>query len=165
MLKAKIGRIDDALRSYAEALRIEPDNADVQFDTALFLSDLGRTNEAVEHYFKALKVNPYYIEAYNNLAWIFSTSENGDIRDGKKAVEMAEKANRLSGGRNPFFLDTLAAAYAEERRFLIAMKTARRGMDMALQSGEYSLAEEIKERLELYKSNRPYREESSLAEH
>ena len=164
MLKAKIGKIDDALRSYAEALRIDPDNADVQFDTALFLSALGRTSEAVEHYSKALRINPYYVEAYNNLAWIFSTNGDKDIRDGKKAVEMAEKAYRLSDGRDPFVLDTLAAAYAEEGRFIEAMEAARRGMDMALRSGENGIAEEIKERLELYKSNRPYREDSSLAD-
>jgi spermidine synthase len=164
MLNAKIGRIDDALRSYAEALRIEPDNADVQFDTALFLSTLGRTREAVEYYSKALRVNPYYVEAYNNLAWIFSTHGDSNIRDGKKAVKMAEKAYRLSDGRDPFLLDTLAAAYAEEGRFNEAMETARRGMDMALRDGENGIAEEIKARLELYKSNRPYREDRSVAE-
>jgi spermidine synthase len=164
MLNAKIGKIDDALRSYAEALRIEPDNADVQFDTALFLSTLGRIREAVEHYSKALRINHYYVEAYNNLAWIFSTYGDSDIRDGKKAVEMAEKAYRLSDGRDPSLLDTLAAAYAEEGRFIEAMETARRGMDMALRDGENGIAEEIKARLELYKSNRPYREDRSVAE-
>ena len=118
----------------------------------------------LEHYSKALRINPYYVEAYNNLAWIFSTNGDKDIRDGKKAVEMAEKAYRLSDGRDPFVLDTLAAAYAEEGRFIEAMEAARRGMDMALRSGENGIAEEIKERLELYKSNRPYREDSSLAD-
>ena len=86
------------------------------------------------------------------------------VIDGKKAVEMAEKAYRLSDGRDPFVLDTLATAYAEEGRFIEAMEIARRGMDMALRSGENGIAEEIKERLELYKSNRPYREDSSLAD-
>jgi hypothetical protein len=46
-------------------------------------------------------------------------------------VELAEQANQLSGGNNPIFLHTLAAADAESGRFSEAIATAQRGVELA----------------------------------
>ena len=47
------------------------------------------------------------------------------IRDGPAAVELAERADNLSGGKNATVLDILAAAYAEAGRFPEAVETAQ----------------------------------------
>jgi hypothetical protein len=54
-------------------------------------------------------------------------------------------------------MDTLAAAYAENGRFLEAAKTALEAETMALDQGQLELAGEIRDRLDLYFINRPYR--------
>jgi hypothetical protein len=77
---------------------------------------------------------------------------------------MAEQAFKLSDRRDPFLLDTLAAAYAEVGRFGDARQTAQEAIDIALLTGHYDLVKDIKRRLELYKSNHPYRKDHSLAE-
>ena len=43
-----LGRHDEALESYDEALRLEPENGTVYANKASVLSDLGRTTEAAE---------------------------------------------------------------------------------------------------------------------
>jgi spermidine synthase len=124
-LYSVLKNVEEALRYFNEALRIDPLNADVNYDLALFLSKLGRTTDTIKHYSEALRLNPYYIDAANNLAWIYSTHENPKFRDGEKAVKLAERVSEISGRSDPSLLDTLAAAYAETGRFKQALQTAR----------------------------------------
>ena len=62
--------------------------------------------------------------AQNDLAWLLATCPDNSVRNGQKAVELAQQAVQLSNGRSPEILDTLAAAYAEAGRFHEAVETA-----------------------------------------
>jgi spermidine synthase len=158
ILHSNVGEADVALRHFKEALQTDPHNADVYYDLALFLSKLGRTADAIKHYSEALRLKPYYVYAANNLAWIYSTHENPEFRDGEKAVKLAESVCDIGRCNDPALLDTLAAAYAETGRFKEAQLTAREAADLAQSTGYDSLAKEIKSRIKLYESNRPFRE-------
>jgi Flp pilus assembly protein TadD len=59
-------------------------------------------------------------------AWVLAVHPNASARDGRKAVELAERAMR-AGGENVRALEVLAAAYAEAGRFDDAVRTATRG--------------------------------------
>jgi tetratricopeptide (TPR) repeat protein len=52
-------------------------------------------------------------------------------RDGAQAVALAERAVRLTGGRQPAVLDALAAAYAEAGRFSEAVDIAGQALQLA----------------------------------
>ena len=54
--------------------------------------------------------------ALNNLAWALATCPDASLRNGAKAVQLARQANRLSDGKNPLVLRTLAAACADALR-------------------------------------------------
>jgi spermidine synthase len=162
-LYSEIGMAEQALGYLTEALESEPDKAEVHYDMALFLSKQGRTADAIKHYSEALDLSPYYSDASNNLAWILATNGNPKVRDGLKAVRLAETACKISGYKDVFLLDTLAAAYAEAGRFEDARQTARQAFKLSLAAGYESLAEDIKHRLEMYNSNRPYREDGSFS--
>jgi len=62
----------------------------------------------------------------NNLAWILSTNPDPKIRSGLEAVDWARKACKASGYRDPYTLDTLAAALAESGDFSEAIKGFRK---------------------------------------
>jgi Flp pilus assembly protein TadD len=94
----------------------------------------------------------------NNLAWLLATSSETRIRDGARAVELAERAVHLERGDHPIIIATLAAAYAEAGRFPDAVKTARRALDLAFGSRNTDLADAIKAQLELYEASIPSRE-------
>ena len=70
-----------------------------------------------------------YLEALNNLAYMLATAANPKFRDGPRAVQLAEKANRLRE-RDPALMETLAAAYAEAGRFPEARETAQKARDL-----------------------------------
>ena len=91
----------------------------------------GSVDEAITHFQKALQINPDYAEAQNNLAWVLATCPQASLRNGNKAVELAQRANQLTGDGNPVVLGTLAAAYAEAGRFPEAVETAQRALQLA----------------------------------
>ena len=112
----------------------------------------------MREYEAALNSEPDSILAENNLAWILATSPNASMRNGAKAVQLAERANRLSGSNDPVILHTLAAAYAENRQFPEAVEAAQRGLELADANGITSLAESLRSKLALYQAGSAYHE-------
>jgi spermidine synthase len=92
----------------------------------------------------------------NNLAWKLATCRDPRLRDVEQALRLAEEANRLSGGRHPVVLDTLAAAYAAAGRFDAAVAAAERAGQAAAADGSDELADQIAGRLGLYRRGIPF---------
>jgi tetratricopeptide (TPR) repeat protein len=98
------------------------------------------------------------VSAYNNLAWLLATCPDASVRDGAKAIELAQQAVKLSGGKDPGFLDTLAAAYAEAGHFFQAVETARKALVLAKQQKQQLLVHSLRARIALYEAGKPFRE-------
>jgi Flp pilus assembly protein TadD len=116
--------------------------------------------EAIAHYEKALVLAPEDPHSRNNIAWLLATSADAAIRDGPKAVGFANEAVDLSGGREPSFLRTLAAAYAESGRFGEAVAVVRQASAIAAMQGKAELANRLEKDLVLYRGHLPLRENS-----
>ncbi len=59
--------MDDAVASYREALRIEPDYAKAHYNLGNVLQEQGRLDDAVACYREALRIEPALADAHNNL--------------------------------------------------------------------------------------------------
>jgi len=68
------------------------------------------------------------------MAWVLATGPEASVRNGAQAIELAQRANQLSGGQDPLILRTLAAAYAESGRFAEAITTAQQALRLAVSS-------------------------------
>ena len=112
------GQVADALVHYRKLLDLQPDNMEVHNIVGTVLVQQGRVQEGVEEWEKVLSVEADNGNAMSNLAWVFATSPDQSIRNGAKAVQLAEQAVRISGGRIAILFRTLAAAYAENGRFV-----------------------------------------------
>ena len=93
------GQVADALVHYRKLLELQPDNMEVHNIVGTVLVQQGRVAEGVEEWQKVLAVEPDNGNAMSNLAWVFATSPDQSLRDGPKAVQLAEDAARISGGR------------------------------------------------------------------
>ena len=133
------GELDGAIQVCRSALLLKPSDEDCQTTLAIALEEKGNPAEAIQHYRKALELAPSSIPTLTNLAWLLATSQDASLRNGLKAVQLAKQADRLVGGTNPLVLRTLAAAYAENREFADAIRTARSAMQLARMHGEDSL--------------------------
>jgi len=120
----------------------------------------GAIRKAINSYRRAIGLKPDLAEALSDLAWIYATHASHEIRNGKKAVEMAKRAAELAGDRAPVQLDTLAAAFAEAGRFKEAVETASKAAALADKTGDTDLAKRIRGRLGLYRAGKPFREPS-----
>ena len=90
-----------------------------------------------------------------------ATAADSRLRNGSKAVELAEKAVIATNGNDPIFLHTLAAAYAENGEFEKAVAAAQDALAIADASGLTSLAESLNSMIALFKSGSAYHESSS----
>jgi tetratricopeptide (TPR) repeat protein len=149
------GAIDEAILQYQQGLKIT-DNAQAHYNLALILTGVGRANEAIAHYEKVLKANPDFADAWNKLAWLRATSADASIRNAKEAVELAQRAAKLSGGKEPAILDTLAATYAEAGQFSEAVKTARTALNIAMEQKLQPLADALRAKIALYEAGKPF---------
>jgi tetratricopeptide (TPR) repeat protein len=124
------GKADQAEVCLQKALKTNPESALIHVDLGLCLLQLGRTGDALLQYEKALEIEPTNPAYQNDLAWILATGSEASLRNGSKSVELSLSANALTGGQNPAYLDTLAAAFAEAGRFPEALETARRALPL-----------------------------------
>jgi protein O-mannosyl-transferase len=154
------GQVPDALIHYRKLLQLQPDNIEVHNIIGTVLIQQDRVAEGVEEWEKLLAIQPDNGNAMSNLAWVFATSPDQSLRDGPKAVRLAEQALRISGGRIPILFRTLAAAYAESGEFSKAIQTAQLGIGLANSQGNPGLATELEGNIALYQEQKPLRDPS-----
>jgi tetratricopeptide (TPR) repeat protein len=161
------GEPDKAVMYLKKALAMNPDFAAANYNLANALTSRGKYDEAIHHYEKALQSQPDYLDARTNLllvlnhvAWSLATAPQASLRDGAKAVRLARRAAEISDARNPEILGTLAAAYAEAGRFTQAADAARAATELASRQGKKQLADALGQRLKLYQSGVPFRDQS-----
>jgi tetratricopeptide (TPR) repeat protein len=151
------GQLDEAIAQLSKAVEILPDNSHAHYNLGLALAEKGETVDAIGHYEKAIETQPDLVEALTNLAWILASSSDENIRNGSKAVELAEKASRLTHDTNPVVLRTLATAYASNKSFDKALVISRRALQSAEEQRNSELVETIRREMSLYKVGIPYR--------
>jgi tetratricopeptide (TPR) repeat protein len=151
------GRVDESFAHLQAALRVDPNYVAAHSNLANTLLQMGRVDEAVSHLQKVLAIAPRDSEAQKNMAWVLATCPDARIRNGAKAVQLAELANQADS-RNPIIKATLAASYAETGRFPDAIKAAERALQLAIDSGNVALAEGIRVQIVIYRSGHPFRD-------
>src|SRR5208282_4875075 len=155
---AERGQFDEAIENYHKAIQINSNRPQTFFHLGTIFGQSGRTREAVVQYREALRLNPNLAGALNNLAWILASNPDDELRNGAEAVRLAERACELTHYGQPVFIGTLAAAYAEARRFGEAVETAKRALNLPATQNNKPLADALQMRLKLYESSAPFHE-------
>lgn len=116
-------------------------------------------NKALKWYYESAEQGEEI--AFNGLGWIHATCKDTRFLDGKRAVEFALKAVDNSGA-NYLYYDTLAAAYARDSQFVLAVQTQEKAIKILKDSTNLTEEERQKQikdyesRLELFKNNIAY---------
>jgi tetratricopeptide (TPR) repeat protein len=152
------GRAEESLAHLQTAIQLDPHDADAHYNLGNTFLAMGRAREALAQYQTVLEINPDDTQAMNNMAWILATSPDPMIRDGIRAVAVAERAVKLTENKEQRTVATLAAAYAEIGRFPEAVKTAQRALQLALNEGNNARADSIRSQIARYESGAAFRE-------
>ena len=177
------GRIEEAISQYHEALRLKPDDAAAHNKLGIALATKNQIDDAINQFREAIRLKPDYSDAQknlakalelkrkldlpasdpaalNNAAWALATSPDDKIRNGARAVQLAERACELTHYRTTIMVGTLAAAYAEAGRFDEAIATGQKACALASELGETNLLKSNLELIALYQAHRPYHEQA-----
>ncbi len=151
------GRAEEGLELMRQATALAPGGPGPHVLLAgALLTFPGHDAEAAEHLRLALRHAPANGEALNALAWLLATSPDPAVRRAAEAVQLAERAVRAGGGRDPSVLDTQAAAEAAAGRTGVAAATARRALELAERTHADTLAVAIRGRLAGYERGRAW---------
>ncbi len=154
----RLGKNQEAIAHYEQAVRIKPDYATAHNNLGIAFEQAGRLPEAIAQYEQALRIRPDYARACNSLGWLLATNGGSTAQNHEDAIQFATRACELAAGKEPAYLDTLAAAYAAAGRFPEAVTTAQKAIELCRPEGRPELADRIASRLELYRAGRAYYE-------
>jgi Flp pilus assembly protein TadD len=152
--------VDGAIAEWRTTLSLHPYDPGTNASLGNALVQKGLLREAASHYEIALQSEPDSPLPLNNLAWLMSAGPDDSLRNGARAVELARKLNRISKQNNPFFIRTLAAAYAEAGQFDLAIETAQGASELANAQGQHGLAIMIQKETDLYRQRLPFRDQT-----
>lgn len=151
----------DAIADLTAAIRLgSPDLRSLYESRASCFEKLGRIAPArydrwILACLEQLDKNADDPKAHNELAYYLATSPEAEIRDGKRALQHAQRACELTSWKEPEYLDTLAACYAENGDFTEAIGWSEKAIASAANAED---AEYYKNALELYRQNKPFRD-------
>jgi tetratricopeptide (TPR) repeat protein len=132
-------------------VELNPDSPEGRYNLANALAVLGERKAAVGQLRETLRVRPDWPQALASLAGLEMTAP-GAAGDPEEPIRLASRAADLSGRRDPYILDVLAAAYAAAGRFTDATRTAQ-AAEAALASGSApDLAAQIRAHVGLYRA-------------
>ena len=157
------GEYDRAIHDYDRAIRLKPDYAHAYSNRGLTYYLKGEYDRAIRDHDQAIWLDAFDPDnftnkavAQNGKAWKLATSSSAYERDGVAAVRLAREAVRLKD--EPTYHVTLAAAYAESRRFADAIAEQQRAIEMLKAAGQHDQVADYQTRLDLYRNRQPYRE-------
>jgi Tfp pilus assembly protein PilF len=152
------GRSDEAGVHFQANVELDPYDPAAHQNFGVFLTSHGKPEQGIAQYEQALKLDPASTGVMNQLAWIYATDNQAKYRDGRRAVELAKQACESGQYGNPFFLRTLAAAYAEEGDFSEASHYLEQARIKAIAQKEKGLLDEMPRFEKAFNLKQPYRD-------
>jgi serine/threonine-protein kinase len=149
----------ETIAVFQRASELDPGDFLSRYILGQIFEQQGRYAEAEQAYLGAIKAQPAFVPAHCSLAWLLATCPDEKARDGKRAAEYATRACEQTGWKDPFCLDTLAAAYAEAGQFEEAVRFQIRALEVEDLQLRRDFRKDAKQRLELYRQKKPFRDQ------
>jgi protein O-mannosyl-transferase len=152
------GKLDECILHLERALALDRDYSSAHANLAEAYAARGKRVRAAEQFALALNAAPDRPFLLNRLAWLLATAPEDSIRNGPRAVELAERAASITARQDIMSLETLSAAYAEVGRFDDALRTGREALALAERQNDETTATGLARRLQLFEMRQTYRE-------
>jgi len=152
------GNLTEAIKYYRRAIQADPKLKIARYQLGSALLDQGKLTEGRKFLSQAAWREARYITRLNNEAWVLATQANPSSARAQKAVVLAELAAELAGRPHVSLLDTLSVAYAAAGQMDKAVLSSEQALELASQNKDEKSVAPIRDRLELFRRGKPYRE-------
>ena len=149
------GRFQPSLREYGEIIKMDPRVAEARFGQVLALVRLKRYPEARERLVDAVQLHPDRQEFSQALARLSAAAPEERVRDGNRAVALAQELVRRR--QTAETRETMAMALAEVGQYDAAARWQREAIVAAERVGRHDQARNMTNDLRLYEQHRPSR--------
>jgi Tfp pilus assembly protein PilF len=136
-----------AEQAIREALRIRPQHRDVRFALGTLLIKQERDALAANVLERLLQDHPDWFAVMNNLAWLYATSSDLQVRDGARAVELAQSALLLQPNMYQVW-NTLSEGHYVAGRYTRALRAAEEAKRLAMAAGAADRVEAYEAQIE-----------------
>jgi tetratricopeptide (TPR) repeat protein len=147
-----------ALQDLTAMVKLLPKSVPAYISRAEAYERAGQYAEAKRDYDEAIRLDPNPVQMLNARAWLLATCPDAQVRSGEQALTDARRACELTQWKRPDFLDSLAAAFAEQGDFASAIEWERKAIKLGATKKEF--ARDARQRLELYQAGQPFREKA-----
>ena len=161
-LLARRGNLPDALANAERAIELDQKQALFHYDLSWIHRRMGNIRRATEELAEARRIDPNWEKTTTKLAWSLATNADDELRLPGEALHLIRQLIDLAGQPRAELLDILAAAQAAVGKFDEAGITERSALLLAKES-DSELAKQMKHRLELYESKKPFKEAATGA--
>ncbi|HEX5707110.1 MAG TPA: tetratricopeptide repeat protein [Pyrinomonadaceae bacterium] len=156
----KAGRIEDAESEFARVVESAPDNEEALLASVRILLIRKEYRRALDALEKSHTRFPHKGRTAATLAYLLAASPQTDLRDGRRALELAQAIYAATGTFNHGAL--VATALAELGRCEEAAALSRKLMTKAVEERKSELAEKLKADLNRYEQARPCRPDADV---
>ena len=131
------GDLSGAMEQFEATLRIDPNNTTAHYNLAVLLANENKHQQAIVHLQAVTSTNPNDFAAMAMLIRLLAASPQYELRDGARALKLAQSLYEATGSLQHGTLVSLALSElgrcseaAEWQRKMIELATKRRGEDL-----------------------------------
>ena len=159
----QIGRPDNALADFKSALETTPSLAHVFVARAELYYRMCDFTNAASDYRHAVDIGFSDGRLYRGYAWLLATCPDRGLRNGHKAVEIAEKAVQYERSVEAYCV--LAAALAEVGDYAKAVEMTKTAINIIDRRRHPDMLKRAEWCLKLYEARQPWRQKDEPSEH
>jgi tetratricopeptide (TPR) repeat protein len=151
------GDKEEPPRLYQRAIQIDGNYLEAYRNLAEALLRNGNPAGATQVWQAALARNPNDLPSLYRLSWVLATHPDAGVRKIYEPVDLAKKGVELTQGKEPAFLDALAAAQAQLGKYSESIELVQKAIEL-IPDKNSAQVNALKARKELYQSEKAYRE-------
>ncbi|HWE36040.1 MAG TPA: tetratricopeptide repeat protein [Isosphaeraceae bacterium] len=156
VVRHALGDFDKAIADENEAIRLRPKWCLPLCARSAIWAAKGEPVKAISDADQAIELDADNARCHAQRAWILATCADDAIRDGKRALESATRACKLTNWHDAFSLAALAAASAEVGDFKAAVRWQKKSMTEVPPADELAQGD-AGSILKLYEAHKPFR--------
>jgi len=135
-------RYHDAVAEFRKAIAANPDSVAAHINLGAALTQLGNLQLAIEEFEKSLALDPKNTNAQYNLAALLATSRQAKLRDGNRALKLAQSLYAATGSLQDGAL--VGLALSELNRCDEAARWQEKLLSLARQQGNTEMESTLK---------------------